>query len=348
MFYSDSYLAGLQSCVDKIKGLDRFSGKSVLVTGASGLVGSALADVLLQANSTLGLDCNLYLAGREEERLRLRFAHWGNDTWRFACYDNNKPIQFPFHSDYIFHCASNAHPLLYSEQPVETLVGNVVGTNSILRYAKECGATRVLYVSSSEVYGPRNGLVPYVESDQFPVEMISSRSCYPISKRACETLCASFYSEYCIDFVIARPGHVWGPTCTASDSRAHAQFAREAAARRNVVMKSPGLQLRSYIYSTDCAGALLTICIQGETGGSYNVGVPGFSCTIRDLAETLARAGGVRVVHDFPSEGELAGYNPMSCSALNCEKLAKLDFSASYSLINAANETIECLRGDAA
>ncbi len=343
MRYTEGYRAGLRHFA-AMPALSAFSDRTVLITGSSGLVGSALADVLLLANRETGLGCEVVLAGRSEGRLRSRFACWGEGAWRFAAHDNSKPLDFGFEADYIFHCASNAHPKAYAEQPVETLVGNVTGTDAILRYARDCGAKRVVYVSSSEVYGPRDGLEPYSEGDQFPVDPLVPRSCYPSSKRACETLCASYLSEYGVNSVIARPGHVWGATCTASDSRAHAQFAREAAAGRDIVMKSPGSQLRSYVYSTDCAGALLAICLNGVAGEAYNVGAPGFTCTIRELAEALAAAGGVEIVRDYPTEQEAAGYNPMSCSALDCGKLAALGFAARYGLADAAKETVECMR----
>lgn len=343
MRYSRGYLDALDRRALSLD-LGSLAGRTVLVTGASGLVGSSLCDLLLRANETMGLRATIVLAGRSEGRIRDRFRHWGDGAYRYAHHDSALPLGFGFDADYVFHCASNAHPRLFVERPAETLAENVLGTSNVLSYARDHGTTRVLYVSSSEVYGQREGMEPYREDQQFYVDPLSPRSCYPNAKRACETLCASYGAEYGVDCVIARPGHVWGPMVTGSDSRAHAQFAREAAAGRDIVMKSPGGQLRSYVYAVDCAGALLAILLCGETGQAYNVGAPGFTCTIRQLADALAVAGGVRVVRDFPTDEEAAGYNPMSCSALDCSKLASLGFEAQSSLEEAARQTVECMR----
>lgn len=343
MKYTDDYLSGLKNCAVN-NGAMELAGSKVLITGASGLIGSALADVLLCSNRELGNNVGLILAGRNAEAMAKRFAYWGPGAYTFASYEAAEPVAFDFSAGYIFHCASNAHPRAYTEQPVETLVNNVVGTSNMLAYARDCGAKRVLYVSSSEVYGKRGGMEPYGEDEYYLVDPLSARSCYPNSKRACETLCAAYAGEYGVDSVIARPGHVWGPTATDSDSRAHAEFARNAAAGQDIVMKSPGDQLRSYIYSTDCAGALLTILLKGSSGEAYNVGVPGEPCTIRQLADALAEAGGVNIVRDFPTEDEARGYNPMSCSALKCEKLAGLGFEAAYTLGDAAAATVSACK----
>ncbi len=343
MIYTSGYLKGLLECA-RLNGASGLANSTVLITGASGLIGSAFADLLLSSNQRLGTKITVKLAGRSEVAMRQRFSCWGEEAYEFIQYDAGSDVSFDFDVDYILHCASNAHPRLIAEEPVETLVNGVRGTANLLNYARFHMAKRLLYVSSSEVYGKRDGMEPYAEDEYYLVDPLSARSCYPNSKRACETLCAAYASEYGVDSVIARPGHVWGPTMTASDSRAHAEFARNAAAGQDIVMKSPGDQLRSYIYSTDCAGALLTILLKGKSGEAYNVGVPSETCTIRQLADALAEAGGVSVVRDFPTEDEARGYNPMSCSALKCEKLAALGFVTGYTLRDAAAQTIDCMR----
>lgn len=344
MRYTDGYLEGLLRRA-KTCDIEKYAGAIVIVTGASGLVGSALADVLLCANAELGLEARVVLAGRDGGRMATRFAHWGRHAYEYAVYDAARPVDFSFSADYVFHCASNANPRLYATMPVETLVENVEGMTGLLGYMRRCESPRLLYVSSSEVYGSREGMEPYREKDQFYVDPLSPRSCYPSSKRACETLCASYRAEYGIDFVVARPGYVWGPMCTPSDTRAHAEFARDAAGGHDIVMKSPGSQLRSYMYAVDAAGAMLEVMALGEPGAAYNIGVPGFACTIRQFADALAEAGGVVIVRDFPSEQEAAGYSPVSCSALDCSRLKSLGFEAQFTLKEAARQTVECMRG---
>lgn len=343
MLYTDAYLDGIDCALSQLD-LEAFAGRSVLVTGASGLIGSALADMIFRANQNQGLGAELFLAGRSPERLKKRFSYWGGDSWRAVRYDALASAAFDFSADYVFHCASNAHPKMYAEQPVETIMANVVGTANILSYARDVGAERVLYVSSSEVYGSRNSVKPYTEGDYCPVDLLRPRSCYPNSKRTCETLCASYLAEYGVQSVVARPGHIYGPTALPSDSRAHAQFARDAAAAREIVMKSPGTQLRSYMHCTDCAAALLTIIVRGGPGEAYNVGDPSSICSIRELAEYFALAGGVAITDDYPTQEEAAGYNLMSCSALDCSKLVDLGFEAVIPLSEGVRQNIECWR----
>lgn len=329
--FEESYLAVLDEAIGGID-LSELDGRSILVTGASGLIGSALCDLLLRAGEMCGLRVRLHLAGRDAAKLRKRFSRWDGDRWEAAAYDALLPLDFGFRADYVVHCAGNAQPRAYAEEPVETIMVNIVGTANILEYARSVNAKRVLYVSSSEVYGCRDSREPYKEGDCCPVDSLDPRSCLPSSKRVCETLCASYLVEHGVESVIARPGHVYGPIAAESDMRAYAQFARAAFMGGDIVMKSPGNQLRSYIFTTDCAAALLTVLLRGRVGEAYNIGDPDFACTIRELAEAFAAKGNVQVANDDPSPEELKGFGSMACSALDCSKLKKLGFSCRVSL----------------
>lgn len=320
-----------------------FDGSSVLVTGASGLVGSAFAESLF-ARAAVGARIGIFLAGRSEETLRARFSD-APVPWTFVPFDVRAPWRCDRRFDFILHAAAPAHPAAIMERPVDTLSAIVSGTSSILAHAAATGARRVLFVSSSEVYGVLPGKeTPWREDEIGEIDTLSPRSCYSQGKRAAETLCAAAVAQDGTDVAIARPGHVYGPTATASDSRAHAEFARASAAGRPVVMRSPGLQLRSYCHALDCATAFATIFAQGESGRAYNVPGPAKPVTIRRMAEAFAAAGGVEILHETPTSEDSRRANPMPTSALDPSRLAALGWRPVYDMDRGAADTVARLR----
>lgn len=342
MRYTEQYLSDLRATLD-VPDIGALRGARILITGATGLIGSCVADAILQLNEEQGFEAELTLAGRSESSMYRRFSHWGDAAFSFAVFDALVPWRNDEPFDYIVHCASNAHPAAYVSEPVETMLANIVGTRSLLELLKRQGFGRLLYVSSSEVYGTKELAEPYSEDEYSYVDILNPRSCYPSSKRAAETLCAAFRAEYGVDFAVVRPGHVYGPCITEADSRAHAQFARLAAAGENIVMKSAGQQLRSYCYVVDCATAILAVLLQGVSGEAYNISNADSVVTIRQLAEMLAELGGVRVIFDLPSESEARGYNMMSCSALTSDKLESLGWKGCFDLKAGCEHMLEAL-----
>ncbi len=323
-------------------------GKAILLTGATGMIGSCVGDYLLWLNQTEKLKADIIFAGRDRERVRSRFEPFqeGKD-YAFAPFDavsGEPPLTDKKKIDFIIHAASNAHPEAYAKQPVETMLANLLGTNALLDLAVKRAAKRVLFISSSEVYGIWEEERPFLETDYGYMDLLSARSCYPSSKRGAETLCAAYTGEYGIETVIVRPGHVYGPTMTDQDSRAAAQFARNARDGKNIVMKSTGTQRRSYCYVTDCVAALFTVLLKGETGNAYNISSEGSTCYLRSFAEAFAKAGGGNVQYAAPSSGELKGYNRMYNSSLNARKLEALGWRAQISLMDGVRKTVEELR----
>lgn len=138
-----------------------------------------------------------------------------------------------------------------------------------------------------------------------------------------------------------RPGHIYGPTITKDDTRASAAFTWDAVVGKDIVMKSVGEQLRSYCYTLDCASAILTVLLNGESGRAYNISNKDSVVSIRDMAEALANAGGCRVIFEMPSDIEKKSYNLMSTSALNAEKLERLGWKAEFDLEEGAMKTLK-------
>ena len=338
MVYTQRYLADLKKVRGAVSGVEALEGRSVLVTGAGGLICSALVDFLLDVGA------QVYAAGRSIEKLQRRFSHWqGQDGLHFIRYDAMEPFSSEIRFDYCIHGASNANPAAYGSHPVETMLGNFIGMQQILEHARKTGAKRVLYVSSSEVYGKKEGKDPYHEREYGFVDILNPRACYPSSKRAAETLCAAYVSEYGVDTVIVRPGHVYGPTATASDNRASSQFPRDVLAGKDIVMKSAGSQLRSYCYVLDCVSAMVAVLLKGKTGSAYNISNRESLVTIRQMAEAFAHAAGRKIVFEDPSVAEQKSYNLMDNSALDASSLEALGWRGMFDLAAGVEATLDAM-----
>ena len=300
---------------------EKLSGCNILITGATGLIGSCLVEVLM---SRPGIDYHVYASGRNEKRAKERFKDFvQNPYFHFFKYDVMKPMEGYTDFQFIIHAASNASPNFFATKPVEVIKANIDGVANLMDYGLQHGLKRFLFISSGEVYGEGDGRV-FTEDYSGYVNPTSPRSCYPSSKRAAETLCVSYGAEYGIDTVIARPCHTYGPNFTESDNRVYAQFIRNVLNGEDIVMKSTGAQFRSWCYVVDCVSAILHILLKGENGQAYNIADESSNISIRELAEMIAEIGGKKVVIDLPSDLEKAGFNVVTKSVFSSFKIRDL------------------------
>lgn len=343
---SKRWIADLDRAIEAVPAFSQLQGKQILITGATGLAGSAITELLIRYNETRQGRIGILAAGRSSERMRARFAEFfDRDYFTFLPYDATEgAFQPDVHADFIIHGGANSSPNRIVEEPVETMTANILGLLGLLQYAKRTGAERLLFISSSEVYGKKETDAPFRETDSGAVDLLNLRSSYTIGKQAAETLCASFADEYGVNVVIVRPGHIYGPTATRDDMHVSSAWAYAAANGENLVMKSDGMQLRSYVHCLDLATAILTVLLRGESGNAYNISNPASVVSIRDMAALLAKAGNTKLIREEADATEKKAFNPMKNSSLDSAKLEALGWHGIFDAESGFSETVEVIR----
>lgn len=346
LYDSKLWIADIDRVLTTIPEIDNLAGKSVLITGAAGLVCSSVVDMLFRYNDLHEKKIKILAAGRWHKEMYGRFHEMvDRDDFAFVAYDASKTNNYlDVHADYIIHGASNASPNMIVKEPVETMLSNFLGMKYLLDYAKEQGTRRILYISSSEVYGEKDGNEPYREGQYGYIDLLKSRNSYSVGKRAAETLCASYADEYGVESVIVRPGHIYGPTASPYDNRVASAWAYSVARGEDIVMKSDGSQIRSYCYCLDCASAILKVLLCGDNCHAYNISNPESIISIKEMAEILTQSAGVQLRMELPTDEERKGFNPMSNSSLESTNLLGLGWVGCFDAETGFAHTVQIIK----
>lgn len=317
----------------------RLKDKTVLISGASGMVGTFLIHVLLQKD----LNVRVIALGRNAERAKERFQeYWESENFSFLSHNINQKLDVKENVDFVIHAASNTHPVAYATDPIGTILTNLIGTKNMLDLADEKQAERFLFVSSVEVYGENRGDTEYFDETYCGyIDCNTLRAGYPEGKRAGEALCQAYIKQRNMDAVIGRLSRTYGPSMLETDTKAISQFIKKGAAKEDIVLKSEGTQLYSYVYVADAVSALLTILLDGRKGEAYNISDKKSDISLRDLAQMIAGYSGVKVRFELPDETERAGYSKATKALLDSGKLRHLGWSAKWTIEDGIRETLE-------
>ena len=316
------------------------NGSKILVTGATGLIGSTLVRCLLALNKGIQITCPI-------RNLKKAKAIYGDDVQsiRFiecdlVAYLNSLTEKDDF--KYIVHCASPTVGRYMTEHPVETYMLAIDSTRAILEYARK-KQTDIVYVSSLEYYGQNFDDTLITEDMQGYVNNTDPRSSYPLGKRAAEYLCAAYAKQFDVNAKVARLTQTFGAGVSADDNRVFAQFARSVIEGTNIVMHTKGESAKPYCYTTDCISAILYILIRGEKGEAYNVANEETYISIKDMADFLCAHFNPQlkvVVEEHPE----MGYAPVTKLNLSAEKLKSLGWSPRYGLYDMFDRLIKSFK----
>lgn len=319
---------------------------SVLITGATGMIGTLLVDVLMRANELHGLHCRVIAISRDASWAQKRLPY--HDDRLFSIEEleigsfGARPSE---RADLIIHLASPTHPRAYASNPIGTIQANVIGLQNLLDYAAAENSRRILFASSVEIYGENRG-----DTERFDegycgyIDCNTVRAGYTEAKRLGEAMCQAYRAQLGIDAVIARIARAYGPTLLPSDSKALSQFIHNALAGRDVTLKSAGMQRFSYLHASDVVSGILYLLFKGSSGEAYNLSDEASDTKLIDLAHMVAEIGGVSVVLDLPDAVEQAGYSKATYALMDGSKTRNLGWGAAYTLPAGIKQTLEVLR----
>lgn len=323
---------------------EKLRGKTILITGGTGLIGSFLIDVLAAAK----LGCKVLLFGRSEEKAKMRFAeYWDADWINFVKWDAGSTAlpTIEWDVDYVLHLASNTHPVAYATDPIGTITTNVIALHNLLALASVKKATRFLFASSNEIYGENRGDVELFDEKYCGyIDCNTLRAGYPESKRCGEALCQAYIKQKGLDCVIARLTRTYGPTILPTDTKAISQFFNNAMRGEDIVLKSEGKQFYSYQYVADSVSGLLTVLLKGEKGEAYNIADESGDITLCDLATLIAAQVGRKVVYDLPDAVESVGFSKASKARLSGVKLRSLGWKPYYEIKTGVASTMDIVK----
>ena len=347
--YCREYLADLEY-VCKFGPIDWASlqNRTLLISGATGLIGSFLIDALMQMNVEDHLNCNIVALSRDARKAQLRFGRWkGKSCLEILNSDVCQPVKGLWKNevDYILHLASNTHPVAYASDPIGTIKTNILGADNLLELTVSKKARRFLLASSNEIYGENRGDTQLFEESYCGyIDCNTLRAGYPESKRCAEALVQSYRKYYGVNAVIARFTRTYGPTLLPDDSKALSQFLQNALQKEDIILKSSGNQYYSYTYVADAVTGLLTVLTAGKDGEAYNISEPSFDIRLNEIADIIAGIEGTSVCYDKPDEIEASGFSRVTVSRLANDKLCSLGWYASYPLEKGLRRTIQIIR----
>lgn len=322
---------------------EKLKDSKVLVTGASGMLGSYVTRTVITLKEKEAWDIDIYALVRNPQKLPEDIR----DKVTVIKQSVAEPIDTDVKFDYIIHAASPASPLIMKDDPVGTIAANTLGAFYTLELARKSDAKGYIFVSSREIYGqPYDGQKEFTEETYGFVDPLLPRSCYPEGKKAAETMCASFAQQYGLNVKIARLAHTYGPGMSIDDGRVQADFLRDVVNNRDIVLKSEGRPIRTYTYVSDAVSAIFRILLDSDEV-VYNISSPESTVSIRQLAETLVEAypeKGLKLVFDIPENSGNTGAAPFTLGILNSDKLQALGWKPRYSLRDGLVRTVEFLK----
>lgn len=322
--------------------------KRILISGATGLIGSRVVAYLDWLNREKNANIEVVALYRDEQKRRRVFAQLdGEGQVRFVQGDVERELSFAGNVDYIIHCAGySGGTKMHLKDPVKVFETGIGGTRHLLDFAVNHRCEGFLYVSTYEVYGDASQEGYITERQACQLDTFTLRNCYAEIKRLCESMLCAYSAKFGLPVFAVRLTSTFGTGVKYDDPRFFAEFARCIIEGRDIVLKSPGRTVRSYLDADDAAIAFLYVLTKGESCNAYNLTNMGNEISIRAIAErmiALSRAP-VHLAMDVQEDIESLGMRREGRTVMDATKMRNLGWEPVYSLDDTILKLIESMR----
>lgn len=327
----------------------KLNNKTIFVTGATGLIGYYLVSALIYRNLIANSNIKIIALVRNMSKAKDLFCKQLkiDKNLKFVLGDLEQIPSIDENIDYIIHGAAPTDSKFFANNPVETIKTIFSGTANILELANQKNIKQMVYLSTMEVYGSIQIDEKIDEQHNVYLDTMVARNSYPESKRLCENLCASYYSEYNLPVNIVRLTQTFGPGIKENDNRVFAQFIRASIENKDIVLLTEGKTRRSYLYLSDAVTAILTVLLSDKNGEVYNVANEETYCSIKEMADLVANeisCGKIKVVFNLGDKEKTKIFMPEMYMNLDVSKLKKTDWKANFTLKDMYLRTIKNLK----
>lgn len=321
---------------------EKLYGKTILITGATGFLGSYITYVLLTLNIIYDAKIKIYAMCRSEEKYKKIFSDYLFDN-NITCIQQDvcDAISDKYKCDLIIHAASLITPYAIECNPYSVIKTNVIAYNQLLEKAEKWGVSDICFFSSSSVYGynsPQDGVSEYDQISSH-IDCCEPRDVYGLSKQMCEMMSFCKAREMNCDWHIVRPFVVYGPGDLYKNRKAITDFIKYHIFDENIIIKSKGEAVRSYIYISDAISAFFSVLLKGDNK-PYNIASEQNNYSIKELAELFCRVGNSRdIVYEYNEEQYLKTRTPYMIAKI--DRLKMLGWKEKVSIKNGISRMLE-------
>ena len=320
---------------------ENFKNKSVLITGATGMLASYLVYFFYYLNQKK-YNIKIYALIRNRKKAEIMFSEiLKNKNFVLLEQSIEEEIKLSEKIDWILHLASSANPRTILEDPISIIKANTIGTFNVFEIAKKNNA-KVFFSSTREVYGEIKDTKYIKESEFGVINFLEDRACYPESKRVAETICKSYFLQYGVDYQIARIAHVYGPGMNIeNDGRIMSDIIFDVVNNKNIILKSDGSALRAFCYISDAIRGIFTIVLKGEQNNVYNLSNEEEEISIKKLSELFVELfpeKNIKIEYVIPTLNDV--YTNYKRNGLDNKKIYSLGWKIKIKLKEGIKKTV--------